>query len=674
MQSQILGELNIYNSIYDFVDEYEPIHYPFHKIGKYKYVELHMSFDIETTTIGDKESGMFSTMYIWQFGLNNNVIFGRTWNELKQLFDFISLKILTPKTRAIVWVANLSYEFQFIHKHFHITNLFAKEKRQPLKFDIDNLEFRDALALTGGSLKKLAQDYCSTQKAVGDLDYSIIRNRKTVLTPDELGYCINDVVILVEFSHYIFNTILPKYNKIPLTKTGYVREDISQHVDAWCKQKGISRNALYRFCRTLYPKTKEEYIFHMEYLFRGGYVHGNIAYSGATIDEPNMRAVDFTSSYPSVILKDYVPITPFIETPFNPELLKSKCCIMLVEFENISSKTTHAIESKSKLIKHLNGVFDNGRLVSSDSIIVCINEQDYQSYNEFYDWEKMNVLNFKIAERGFFPEYYTKPLSEYYIKKDVLKKAHKPYAHEKSMVNSFYGETVTRLNFQEIAYSNDGSWGVGDGKSYEQQISRKTSSCYWGVWVCSSARRNELKTLFKMNDAVMYSDTDSHKLVNNKYDDYISEYNRINEQRNIAMCERLNLPLEYFHDIGNFDNEPNPIKFKTLGAKRYIYTTADGELHQTISGLGKSALNDYCKSNNVNPYEYFDDGMFIPSEYTGKLTSYYYDTPVEMDVDGVTHSELSYISLAPCEFTLKLKPEYTKMIDVYTNRLTRLAL
>ena len=54
------------------------------------------------------------------------------------------------------------------------------------------------------------------------MDYSLIRHSNTELTEKELGYCINDVLVVVA---YIQETIEREGNitKIPLTKTGYVR-------------------------------------------------------------------------------------------------------------------------------------------------------------------------------------------------------------------------------------------------------------------------------------------------------------------------------------------------------------------------------------------------------------------------------------------------------------------
>lgn len=65
---------------------------------------------------------------------------------------------------------------------------------------------------------------------------------------------------------------------------------------------------------------------------------------------------------------------------------------------------------------------------------------------------------------------------------------------------------------------------------------------------------------------------------------------------------------------------------KFLGAKRYIYQDAKGD-HITIAGLSKKAGCDYIFSQK-EPFEFFNDEMYIPREHTGKLTHTYVDDEV----------------------------------------------
>ena len=169
-----------------------------------RYHEICMGFDIETTTLDNRRG----YMYHWQMSINNYVILGRRWIEFRQVIDWIRQELaLRRNTRIIIWIANEGFEFQFIRKQFNFTRVFAKDLRQPLVAIIDDcIEFRDCLAISGGSLAQLAKDYTETQKLVGDLDYKKIRSYKTPLTEQEKAYCINDVVILSEWARYMFDS------------------------------------------------------------------------------------------------------------------------------------------------------------------------------------------------------------------------------------------------------------------------------------------------------------------------------------------------------------------------------------------------------------------------------------------------------------------------------------
>ena len=74
--------------------------------------ELVSSFDIETTSYSNNGEDM-AFMYIWQFSIENYVIYGRTW---KEYFDFMDklqqIGNISSKQQLIVWVHNLSFVSQ----------------------------------------------------------------------------------------------------------------------------------------------------------------------------------------------------------------------------------------------------------------------------------------------------------------------------------------------------------------------------------------------------------------------------------------------------------------------------------------------------------------------------------------------------------------------------------
>ena len=644
------------------------------KIGRGKkattYGKIHVAFDIETTRMDEK-----SYMYIWQLQINNDTILGRTWQE----FESLASQLHNLPYTILVWVANLGFEFQFLMKRFEITNLFAKEKRQPLKFNIGNLEFHDALAISGGSLEQLANDYTKTKKLVGELDYTVLRNSKTELSQsDELQYCINDVVILKEFSEFLWETYIDK-GFIPITKTSILRREVRLKAKGWCCERGIKMSRLNYEVSKMFPPTAKQYNFDMEYLFCGGFTHANARYVGETLTSKNMIGIDFTSSYPSVMFNDYVPVTPFVETDFSYEKLKKYACKMIVSFYGVRAKTSHSIFSKNKILRHSkNSVFDNGRFMQG-SLSLYLTELDFEIFKKFYSYRKMVIHKFETAKRGYLPKYLLDVLYLHYKTKNDLKKNGKKdtqeYAICKSMVNSAYGLTVTRLCFNDI-YFNDGEWSIHPtDKQYSEMISKEILSPYFGIWITAQARHNELLTLFDMTDPqeghdIAYSDTDSHKLTDDFFRPYIDTYNKMQILKNAKTCYRLGYDMTTLWDIGCFEYESNMTKFKTLGSKRYIYQDESG-FHQTISGLGKKSMEKYCKATKKDAFEIFNDRMAIPSQFTDKLRSVYNDeSHADMVLDEYMQEESS-VALVPVEFTLKLTDEYINIIYKLYERTIR---
>ena len=312
--------------------------------------------------------------------------------------------------------------------------------------------------------------------------------------------------------------------------------------------------------------------------------------------------------------------------------------------------------------------------MKADIVQVYLTELDFETYKQYYTWERMEIERFEIAQRGYIPNYLTDAVYYHYKEKNNLKKQGlsntQEYAISKSMVNSGYGLTVTRLCFYDVIY--DEKWEMEHtDKSYDEMIENQVLSPYWGVWITAQARRNETKTLYDMEDSVIYSDTDSHKLLGNFYLPYIEMYNKMVILENAKMCYRRGYDMSVLWDIGTFDIESKNITaFKTLGSKRYIYTDEKG-FHQTISGLGKQVIKDYCDKNNLDPYEFFTDKMHIPETDTNKLRALYLDDEYSANVNGIEMHEKSGVSLLSVDFTLGLSDDYIELLAMLYNKIIR---
>lgn len=84
---------------------------------------------------------------------------GRTWGEFVTMMQTVSEVLgLNDKLRLIVYVHNLSYEFQFLRKWFEWKRVFSIDLRKPIyAITTGNIEFRCSYLLSGYSLAKLGE-------------------------------------------------------------------------------------------------------------------------------------------------------------------------------------------------------------------------------------------------------------------------------------------------------------------------------------------------------------------------------------------------------------------------------------------------------------------------------------------------------------------------------------
>ena len=120
--------------------------------------------------------------------------------------------------------------------------------------------------------------------------------------------------------------------------------------------------------------------------------------------------------------------------------------------------------------------------------------------------------------------------------------------------------------------------------------------------------------------------------------------------------------------MGLWDYEGHYEQFKTLGAKRYL-VKKNGKYVLTCAGLSKKQGVDYI-TKQENPFDFFNDDMYIPKENTGKMTHTYIDEYQHYKIfdylgQGCYVESYSSIHLESCEFTLSLSEKYVDFIKSY---------
>ena len=671
------------------------------KGNKTRYYNCPCSFDIETSSFYEGEEKR-ATMYIWQMGLNGTVIYGRTWQEwlecLEQLVDYLNLN---DRLRIIIYVHNLGYEFQFIRKFFDWDKVFAVKNRRPVYALCGGLEFRCSLLLSNYALAYIGDNLLHkypVKKLVGELDYSKMRHSKTPLTENELAYCINDVKVVMS---YIQEKIEQDGDiaQIPLTNTGYVRnycrkecfyEGIPESDEKAREKVKLSYRAI---MKSLQIESEDEYN-QMQRAFMGGFTHASALHSGEILYD--VGSADLTSSYPLTMVADYFPMTKgdYIGKVESDKLffhlLNKYCCLFDIEFTNLQPLEEYENPLSYSRCK-IDGkyIVNNGRVVSADKLITTLTELDFETVSKFYVWEHIKVFNMRVYGRGYLPKALILAVLDLYEKKTSLKGVESKeieYLVSKNMINAAFGMMVTAVVRDEFTYSDE-EWSkeMADAPSQLEDYNKNFNRFLyygWGVWVTAHARHHLFSAIHEFKEDYVYADTDSIKGLNfENHMEYFKDYNNQIFGKLLKMCNHYNIPFSKCKPktikgeeklIGVWDMEEGYQMFKTVGAKRYMYVTNDGEFNLTVSGLNKKFavpwLLDEYDEDIYKIFNIFGDGFYVPAGHTGKMTLCYIEEETAgtlVDYLGVEHeyNELSSIHMEPQSYYMSLVGDYIKYIE-----------
>lgn len=663
---------------------------------KISYFNTASAFDIETTSFkvvqstGHEEKR--SIMYIWKFSIEGVIITGRTWSEflyvINKMIEWYKISLMR---RFVIYIHNLSFEFQFFRKWFEWEEVFSLDKREPIRaITKDGIEFRCSWKLSGYGLSKLHSHLMKykVKKLVGDLDYSLLRHSKTPLTKKEQQYCRNDVLVVtayikeyIERVKYIFD--------IPMTKTGVVRNFTRNYCfyNNGRKRENYSTYKQYKTLMKNLKLTPDDYTV-IKRAFSGGFTHSNPLYTRQIVK--NVHSFDFTSSYPYVMLSEKFPMTAPMravitsQSQFN-KLLNNCCCAFDAEFTNIRAKVL--FENYISL-SHCRGVskdiVSNGRIVSAEKLTITLTEQDFFIIENMYEWDSIIIYNFYYMYKSYLPKNFVKAILELYGKKTVLKGVEGQeldYLLSKEMINSMFGMTVTDICRPTIVYDDD-NWSQNkpeiDTAIKNNNKSAKRFLYYpWGVWVTAYARRNLFTAIMELKDDYIYSDTDSVKFINYEaHKEYFENYNKevLKKLEKAMKFHRLDMALTRPKNIkgeekqiGIWDDEGTYYRFKTLGAKRYM-VEKNGEISFTVSGLNKGKAVPYLLDKYGDKiFQHFDDNLYIPEDYTGKNCHTYIDEEVQgimIDYLGnkSEYYEKSGVYIGKTDYTLSLTDTFIKYL------------
>ncbi|MBO7693253.1 MAG: hypothetical protein J6T10_11545 [Methanobrevibacter sp.] len=654
------------------------------------------TFDIETTSYFELNGRVYppleydklsddekhdaikkSCMYVWQFGINDTVYYGRTWQEFQ---EFLKRVEMNAPYKKIIFVHNLAFEFQYLKSYFSFSEVVARKSHKVMSAILSdyNITFKCSYFMSNVGLEKLSSVYnLPVEKQVGNLDYSKLRHSETELTEQELKYCEYDCLVVY---YYILREleVYETVNKIPNTSTGHVRREFSELVMKDYRYKSKVRRAI----------NTDPHVYNlMVQAFAGGYTHANYMYTDEIIR--NVDSYDETSAYPYVMTTYKYPSTEFRKSLVkNVSQMSSKLAyILVVKLKNVRSKYYNNFLSSSKCRHIKGGKYDNGRIIECDELETTLTDIDFKLILDAYKCE-YEIIESYFSIYAYLPKQFIKfILDKYVIKTEYkdLEGKELEYQLEKAKFNALYGMSVTNTIRDNVIFDDDTKL-FSEVELTNDEIIEKLNaekkkaflSFAYGVWVTAYARNNLIRRVMDLDEYVIYCDTDSIKLARGYDKTVIEKYNESVVERINNVSEMLGFDKSLFapkdikgneHMLGLFEHEHlkgysegvTYDEFITQGAKKYAFKKGD-KISITVAGVPKKAgaslktLNDF-RDGYVFTFKDTEKSLlfYVENQSPTLLTDYLGKEYLVTDISGAC--------LLPNTYTLDKALDYTNLIS-----------
>lgn len=458
------------------VSEFEPpmLHFKNlqrnHKITKF--ATDYICLDTETSKT-DVATGW---IYQWAICIKQKIfVYGRTPSELMDLLvKLMEHYELSDSKKIVIYIHNAAYDFAylklFLMKIDPALDVLAVDNHAVLTVDMIGFRIICSYKLTNLSLAVLSDKYAKKYiKAVGEIDYSIVRYQDSPLNVNDWLYMFSDVASQYDgVKQYLLMNNYKFCADAPFTSTGFVRNacrKASRKDKKWREQFDKMRLDLnqYRICRQAfmggicicsfkYSNTTMRTIRgQVEYLNTNG---ERVTISGSL----GLGHKDFTSSYPARQTMDSMPTgKPMWHGNVDSKaelnmLLKKYHCVFYLELTNVNIKTgvTAPYIPSSKCIcsnkERKEMLKINGKVVKANKILIAVTELDFKWIKRQYTADNIRVFNMICFKRGKIPKWLKDEIMYYFTNKCTLKDSDPVlYAKSKNLLNGIYGMTATSI-------------------------------------------------------------------------------------------------------------------------------------------------------------------------------------------------------------------------------------
>ena len=646
--------------------------------NKRKHANCFIMADTETSKDKTRYRGASNHVVIWtisirSMGFNWVTLWGNKPSDLCKAFSLIKDNLKADDV-SIYW-HNMSYDYvfcrKFLFKQFGTPSKQLSTKPHfPILFKwASGLILKDSYILAQRSLEKWGEDLdVEHKKAVGFWDYDVIRNQDFTPSEEEATYIEFDTLCGVECLDKMRLMLGKRYNNMPYTATGIVREELRKIAFAHG-----GRELFLRLVGSYETQRKLESCYH------GGFTHGDRYSLGEIIHDVVCK--DFTSSYPFVLLAFKYPMEKFCSMPDMNlvDILKDEenGYIFRLTMENVRLKNPfEAMPSLqySKVDAIKGEVLDNGRITSCEAVSIYMNDIDASIIYEQYEADYFYCSEVEASALDYLPRWFTDFIYKCYEDKCTLAGVDPIlYNLAKYRVNSLYGCCVQKpIRESDIEDYETGDYKKEEPKKgetheemcrrlYQKFVSNRNSFLVyqWGVW-CTSLAMKQLFTLGKCTNTELINGHVHHRWI---YSDTDSIYS---DDWNIEKVEAFNADCKARLKANGYDVvkvgekeywlgtattkplEDEYSEYKVLGAKRYAgRCKEDNLIHITVAGVPKKK-GALCLNDNLDKFE---KGFVFKGTDTGKKEHIYiYVDEIYIDEDGNEIGDS--IDFQPSDYTL----------------------
>lgn len=439
---------------------------------------------------------------------------------------------------------------------FYSIEVYFKVTKKKIK----KVTFIDSLKIINQTVESMPKTFKIPEQKL-EIDYNYPREKGHVLTPEEIAYVKNDVVIVAKALSYLFQMGLSK---------------MTAGSNALSEYKNVIK--INKF-KNLYTKLNYLVDKDLRRAYRGGFTYLNDIYKNKTVGEGEV--LDVNSLYPSVMYKEILPFgEPILYTGKYEE---DKVYPLYIQRLTCSF---HIKEGKIPTIQIKHSRFiDNEYLTDSgeEPVALTLTSIDLKLFFEQYDvWDVRWESGWKFkGMRGLFTEYIDKWIK---VKNDATISGNKGMRQvAKIMLNSLYGKFATSQDVQgKIPYLEN------DIVRYRLGEKEQKDGVYlpMGAFITAYARDKTIRTSQAIKDYSIekygvdmycYSDTDSiHTIL------------PIEELK--QFCEIDDVKL------GAWKHESHFTRAKFIRQKTYL-EEINGEIQITCAGLPQRCYDQVTWEN-----------------------------------------------------------------------------